>query len=105
MSQNDPLQFHPHSLFHVYTFKINYIPSNMYSVTALAYLVGLAASMPLANTGLSLAANNVAVYWGTALFYQMLGHKLIFWLYYRAKFPQCGNWSISSAAAILLLCK
>lgn len=35
----------------------------MYSVTALAYLVGLAASMPLANTGLSLAANNVAVYW------------------------------------------
>ncbi|KFY12422.1 hypothetical protein V491_06799 [Pseudogymnoascus sp. VKM F-3775] len=36
----------------------------MYSITALAYLVGLAASMPLANTGLSLAANNVAVYWG-----------------------------------------
>ncbi|KFZ10554.1 hypothetical protein V502_08063 [Pseudogymnoascus sp. VKM F-4520 (FW-2644)] len=36
----------------------------MYAITALAYLAGLAASMPLANTGLSLASNNVAVYWG-----------------------------------------
>ncbi|KFX90769.1 hypothetical protein O988_08044 [Pseudogymnoascus sp. VKM F-3808] len=36
----------------------------MYAITALAYLAGLAASMPLANTGLSLTSNNVAVYWG-----------------------------------------
>lgn len=40
----------------------------MYAITALAYLAGLAASMPLANTGLSLTSNNVAVYWGMVPF-------------------------------------
>lgn len=73
MSHNNPLPFHLYSILGVHTLSINYIPFNMYAITALAYLAGLAASMPLANTGLSLASNNVAVYWGMSLFYQMLG--------------------------------
>lgn len=73
MSHNDPVQFHLYSILGVHTLSINYPPFNMYAITALACLVGLAASMPVANTGLSLASNNIAVYWGMSLFYQMLG--------------------------------
>lgn len=68
MSHNNPLQFHLHSILGVHFLSTYYIPFNMYAITALAYLAGLAASMPVSNTDISLASNNVAVYWGMAVF-------------------------------------